>query len=304
MLFTHRFRLRKDGWLLYPFRDSKGNEIPVKNKILNYCVDGAQSYGELTDYLNAEEQTVLFLCSGGVDEGKKIKKRKRKKAKKSSSTTHIPPIIMRTQFANTPTLYNSSRGVEVDSKLSTKLLQKLNIRLDTTLAPTTTAIKTNSVALMTLPIKEISATNSSTSSITTTAAIVPMSYSFPPRTPTSLPFYTTSMTMATSSDSTTTSSSTTTSAPPTIRTQERKVFTLFSSSRNKHFYNKIMSGNNNASSNQISISNDPSSSSSTTVSSLTTKKSRFRKRSRHYIFYKPISVHSLLRSNNGDYYYT
>ncbi|ODM93750.1 hypothetical protein Ocin01_12933, partial [Orchesella cincta] len=105
--------LRKDGWLLYPFRDSSGNEIPVINRIQAYCIDGAQHYGEEIEFRNLETQAVLFLCSGGVDEGKKIK-RKRKKKKpfirsdsdfltKAASTSSPPTTISTTSTTTTTT---------------------------------------------------------------------------------------------------------------------------------------------------------------------------------------------------------
>lgn len=294
--FLHRFRLRKDGWLLYPFRDSKGDEIPVINRIQNYCVDGAQAYGELTEYINEEEQTVLFLCSGGVDEGKKItKKRKRKKNKKKKHSS--TPFIMRTDFVRTnetDVIKNSENSAEMNVLSRTNFASSSSSINNVVVVPksTTTAFAepTSVITRMTSP--------------STTSTIVPISPTI------STTLSTTTTTKATTTKPTTTSRTTirprvtttitTTPTAPIIKTQaqERKVFTLFSSSRNRSFYNKIMSGSNNQ------VSQDTSTIPPIESMSATTKKSRFRKRSRHYIFYKPISVHSLLRASNGDYYTT
>lgn len=46
----------------------------LAKKIDNYCVDGAQDYGESSEFSNREEETILFLCSGGVDEGEFYKR--------------------------------------------------------------------------------------------------------------------------------------------------------------------------------------------------------------------------------------
>lgn len=301
--YLHRFRLRKDGWLLYPFRDSKGEEIPVINRIQNYCVDGAQAYGELAEYTNHEEQTVLFLCSGGVDEGKKItKKRKRKKNKKKKHSS--TPFIMLTDYVRTNDTYvikNAENSADI------------NVLSRTNFASSSSGSINNVVVVP----KTMTDFAEPTSVITRmTSPIVPMTSTIVPISPTSF-FKTISTTLSTSITARTTTTTTpstarttnrprvtttTTTTPPIIKTQgqERKVFTLFSSSRNRSFYNKIMSGSNN----QVSQDSSTVPPTSSMSMSATTKKSRFRKRSRHYIFYKPISVHSLLRASNGDYYTT
>jgi hypothetical protein len=68
--FTYRFRVRKDGWLLYPESGEPYSGTSLAKKILNYCVDGAQDYGESQEFSNLEQESILFLCSGGVEEGK------------------------------------------------------------------------------------------------------------------------------------------------------------------------------------------------------------------------------------------
>jgi hypothetical protein len=124
--------VRKDGWLLYPRLDetrTDGALVESAKHIENYCIDGAQDYGESTEFSNLESETVLFLCSGGVDEGK------------YAITNHkkVIPTVKTIQKTRIPTKINKSQAAS---------LSQSNI-VSTSTSPSTTTTSTTASSYIT-----------------------------------------------------------------------------------------------------------------------------------------------------------